>query len=110
MLGSTEVVKRVSYILLTQSRKFLYAQQFIGELMGGDEVSEDGGEPSQEELQALAGKVALFSDEVIGVVAAITGAPSVQSFRAGFPMLSTQDLKSMRALFRRMGLGSYSMA
>ena len=78
--------------------------------MGGDEVSEDGGEPTASELQALAVKVAQFSDEVLGIVAAITGAPSVQSFRTGFPMLSTQDLKSMRALFRRMGLGSYSTA
>jgi hypothetical protein len=78
--------------------------------MGGDDVSEDGGEPTEAELQALASKVASLSDEVIGVVAAITGAPSVQSFRAGFPMLSTQDLKSMRALFRRMGLGSYAVA
>lgn len=83
---------------------------FIGDLMGGDEVSEDGGEPTEAELRTLAGKVTQFSDEVIGVVAAITGAPSVQSFRTGFPMLSTQDLKSMRALFRRMGLGSYSVA
>jgi hypothetical protein len=78
--------------------------------MGGDDVSEDGGEPTEPELQALASKVTSLSDEVIGVVAAITGAPSVQSFRAGFPMLSTQDLKSMRALFRRMGLGSYAVA
>jgi hypothetical protein len=78
--------------------------------MGGDDVSEDGGEPTEAELQALASKVTSLSDEVIGVVAAITGAPSVQSFRAGFPMLSTQDLKSMRALFRRMGLGSYAVA
>jgi hypothetical protein len=78
--------------------------------MGGDDVSEDGGEPTEAELQALASKVTSLSDEVIGVVAAITGAPSVQSFRAGFPMLSTQDLKSMRALFRRMGLGGYTVA
>ena len=83
---------------------------FISELMGGDEVSEDGGEPTERELAALAQKVTQLSDEVIGVVAAITGAPSVQSFRTGFPMLSTQDLKSMRALFRRMGLGSYAVA
>jgi hypothetical protein len=85
-------------------------QSFIGALMGGDDVGEDGGDPSQEELDLLGRSVHQFDDEVLGIVSAITGAPSVQSFREGFPLLSTQDLKAMRALFRRMGLGTYSTA
>jgi hypothetical protein len=78
--------------------------------MGGDDVGEDGGDPSQEELDLLGRSVHQFDDEVLGIVSAITGAPSVQSFREGFPLLSTQDLRAMRALFRRMGLGTYSTA
>lgn len=85
------------------------AKNFIAELMGGDEVSADGGEPTQEELQLLCGRVTALSDEVLGLVASITGAPSVQSFREGFPLLVTDDLKQMRALFRRMGLASYDL-
>lgn len=84
------------------------AKRFIAELMGGDDVSEDGGEPTQTELQQLARKVAIFDDNVLEIVSAITGAPSVESFRKGFPLLSIQDLKAMRALFRRMGLSSYT--
>jgi hypothetical protein len=74
--------------------------------MGGDEVGEDGGEPTLTELQALAAKVTTLSDEVIDIIASITGAPSIDSFKQGFPMLTTSDLKQMRALFRRMGLQS----
>mmetsp|Transcript_21655 Transcript_21655/g.31517 ORF Transcript_21655/g.31517 Transcript_21655/m.31517 type:complete len:738 (-) Transcript_21655:120-2333(-) len=85
------------------------AKAFIAELMGGDEVGEDGGDPSQEELDALARRVETLDEDVLGMVASITGAPSVDSFRNGFPMLSVSDLKQMRALFRRMGLGSYSV-
>jgi hypoxia-inducible factor prolyl hydroxylase len=80
------------------------ATAFIGELMGGDEVDVDGGEPTQEELSILAHRVQGLSDEVLDIVSNITGAPSVQSFRQGFPLLTVQDLKAMRALFRRMGL------
>jgi hypothetical protein len=81
------------------------AKEFISDLMGGDEVDEDGGDPSKEELQALCNKVVDLSDNTLGVVASITGAPSTSSFRAGFPMLTPADLKQMRQLFRRMGLG-----
>jgi hypothetical protein len=80
------------------------AQNFIAELMGGDEVGDDGGDPTPEELSALGSKVAELTSEALEVVASITGAPSSQSFRDGFPQLTTNDLKSMRALFRRMGL------
>jgi hypoxia-inducible factor prolyl hydroxylase len=86
------------------------AKNFIAELMGGDEVAADGGEPAQDELTALCARVTGLSDEVLGMVASITGAPSVQSFREGFPLLTTDDLKQMRALFRRMGLASYDLA
>lgn len=80
------------------------AQEFIAELMGGDDVGDDGGDPTVEELQVLATKVTQLTPEALEVVASITGAPSSQSFRDGFPQLTTKDLKSMRALFRRMGL------
>ena len=74
--------------------------------MGGDEVDEDGGDPSLDELQALCNKVEDLSDTTLGVVASITGAPSTASFREGFPMLEPTDLKQMRQLFRRMGLAT----
>ena len=80
------------------------AKAFIAELMGGDEVGEDGGNPTQEELVALAKRVSQLSDAALGIVSSITGAPSVQSFREGFKMLVPEDLRSMRQLFRRMGL------
>lgn len=82
------------------------AKDFIAELMGGDDIDEDGGNPTQEELDYLANKVKGLSDEILDIISSITGAPSVQSFREGFPMLTVTDLKSMRALFRRMGLQS----
>ena len=80
------------------------AKAFIADLMGGDEVDEQGGEPSTEELQALAHKVADLSPEALGIVSSITGAPSAQSFQQGFRLLVPQDLRQMRQLFRRMGL------
>ena len=80
------------------------AKAFIAVLMGGDEVGEDGGNPTKEELILLAKRVVDLSDSALGIVASITGAPSVQSFRDGFKMLVPEDLKSMRQLFRRMGL------
>jgi len=82
------------------------AKQFIADLMGGDEVSESGGEPSQEELKALENKVKDLSPEAATIVVAITGAPNVESFREGFGLLTPSDLKSMRQLFRKMGLRS----
>jgi len=80
------------------------AKLFIADLMGGDEVDAQGGEPSKEELAALANKVEDLSLEALGVVASITGAPSSSSFREGFRLLVPEDLKQMRQLFRRMGL------
>eukprot|EP01038_Epipyxis_sp_PR26KG_P009498 gene9498-12795_t len=89
---------------VTSIESQIKAKEFISELMGGDEIDESGGEPTVEELQLLAAKVTDLSDESLGIVANITGSPSVQSFRAGFSMLVPEDLKSMRRLFRRMGL------
>jgi hypothetical protein len=80
------------------------AKAFIGALMGGDDVEVDGGEPSVEELASLNAQVKGLSDQCLGIVAAITGAPSVASFREGFALLVPEDLKSMRKLFRKMGL------
>jgi hypothetical protein len=45
-----------------------------------------------------------LSNATLGIVASITSAPSVESFREGFGMLVPNDLKHMRQLFRRMGL------
>jgi hypothetical protein len=72
--------------------------------MGGDEVDGDGGDPTHSDLSSLASKVVLLSEEALSIVASITGAPSVESFKQGFKLLTTEDLKSMRKLFRRMGL------
>ena len=80
------------------------AKHFIGDLMGGDDIDTLGGEPSPEELTALANKVQDLSPEALGIVASITGAPSTQSFKDGFRLLVPEDLKQMRMLFRRMGL------
>lgn len=80
------------------------AKEFIAALMGGDDVPDDGGEPTIDELQILCERVVQLSPAAIEIVSSITGAPSPQSFRDGFPGLTTNDLKSMRALFRRMGL------
>ena len=85
------------------------AKEFIADLMGGDEVEVDGGEPSMEELGALSNKVVDLSDAALGVVASITGAPSTESFREGFAQLTPTDLKSMRQLFRRMGLAEQTV-
>lgn len=84
------------------------AKAFIADLMGGDEVDDDGGDPTTEELNALANKVVDLSDPSLGIVASITGAPSTASFREGFAQLTPGDLKQMRQLFRRMGLAEHS--
>jgi hypothetical protein len=78
--------------------------------MGGDEVEEDGGLPSAEELQGLSARLLGLDDETVNIISSITGAPSSASFREGFPLLSVEDLKQMRGLFRRMGLDEYSVA
>lgn len=80
------------------------AKEFIAALMGGDHVPDDGGEPTIDELQTLCQRVVQLSPAAVEIVSSITGALSPQSFRDGFPGLTTNDLKSMRALFRRMGL------
>ena len=73
-------------------------------LMGGDEVGPDGGNPTADDLQALAHRVTQLSSDAVQIVASITGAPSEASFREGFTLLVPEDLKAMRQLFRRMGL------
>ena len=60
--------------------------------------------PEQSELDNLAEQVKQLSDETAGIVSNITGAPSAESFRTGFELLTVEDLQSMRKLFRRMGL------
>jgi hypoxia-inducible factor prolyl hydroxylase len=96
------------------------AQQFVSRLMSPQSpagaaatcaatADETEGEEENElkELKELQDLVKVLSDEVIEIVANITGAPSLESFRDGFEMLTIQDLKQMRGLFQRMGLGSY---
>lgn len=80
------------------------AKQFIADLMGGDLIGDDGGDPSIEELAKLSDKVKKLSAEALGIVSSITGAPSADSFKVGFELLKPEDLKKMRKLFRRMGL------
>lgn len=80
------------------------AKQFVALLMGGDDVSADGGSPTIEELAALQEAVKNLSRQAVEIVSAITGAPSPDSFLEGFPLLTVDDLKNMRSLFRRMGL------
>jgi Rps23 Pro-64 3,4-dihydroxylase Tpa1-like proline 4-hydroxylase len=80
------------------------AKEFIADLMGGDEVDSDGGDISTQDLANLGTRVSELSDETLGIVSGITGAPSVESFREGFPLLGKEDIKNMRKLFRRMGL------
>ena len=77
--------------------------------MGGDEVEEDGGLPSAEELRGLSERLKALDDETVSIISSITGAPSPASFREGFPLLSVEDLRQMRGLFRRMGLNEYSV-
>jgi hypothetical protein len=72
--------------------------------MGGDEIGEDGGEPTVEEVDELKGKARGLTDEALHIVASVTGAVSPEAFREGFPTLTCTDIKSMRRLFRRMGL------
>jgi hypothetical protein len=100
------------------------AQRFISQLMsqceggaggaGDDEkglvtLTEAEEEKAQAELVKLQGIVKELSDDVIEIVSNITGAPSVDSFRDGFELLTTRDLRQMRGLFQRMGLGSYHL-
>jgi len=80
------------------------AKKFVALLMGGDEVSADGGSPTIEELATLQESVKRLSRQAVEIVSAITGAPSPDSFLEGFPLLTLDDLKNMRSLFRRMGL------
>lgn len=82
------------------------AKSFIGELMGGDTIGDDGGDPTQGELDILANRVKNLTPEALSIVSSITGAPSMESFKQGFELLSPDDLKSMRSLFRRMGLNN----
>ena len=74
--------------------------------MGGDAIGDDGGDPTQAELDILANKVKHLTPEALSIVSSITGAPSMESFKQGFELLSPDDLKSMRSLFRRMGLNN----
>jgi hypoxia-inducible factor prolyl hydroxylase len=88
------------------------AQQFVAKLMSSQSGAEDeegsSSTPAAEsELRELQDLVKELSDEVIEIVSNITGAPSLESFRDGFEMLTVHDLKQMRGLFQRMGLGSY---
>lgn len=85
------------------------AQQFIAKLMSQCDGNEDEMIPSDDELQELQRDVRGLSDDVIEIISNITGAPSIQSFRDGFEMLTVNDVKQMRSLFRRMGLGSYQV-
>ena len=57
-----------------------------------------------QELVKLRTKVQRMSDEAVGIVSSITGAPSISSFREGFQLLVKEDLQQMRSLFRNMGL------
>ena len=84
------------------------AQQFVAKLMSSQSGDDDeSSTPAESELRELQDLVKELSDDVIEIVSNITGAPSLQSFRDGFEMLTVNDLKQMRGLFRRMGLGSY---
>ena len=80
------------------------AKTFMGHLMGGDDIGDDGGEPTMDELKSLTDRVALLSEEALQIVASITGAKSPSIFKEGFWTLTVNDIKSMRSLFRRMGL------
>lgn len=79
------------------------ARNFIAELMG-EADDENAMEINEETLRELNQKVVELSDEAVKIVSSITGAPSPESFRTGFPMLTPTDLKNIRVLFRRMGL------
>ena len=81
------------------------AKQFIEILLGRDvgaATAEDL--PTESDLIDLRSRIKVLSHEATEIVASITGAPSVESFRTGFEILTISDLDSMRKLFRRMGL------
>ena len=80
------------------------AKAFMSHLMGGNDIGEDGGAPSVDELNFLTSQVASLSSEALTIVASITGAKSPAVFKEGFKTLTVNDIKSMRSLFRRMGL------
>lgn len=86
------------------------ARTFIADLMGRDEENEgelmDATIITPELLTELNEKVIGLSEEALDIVASITGAPSAESFREGFKLLVPDDLKSIRKLFRRMGLNN----
>jgi hypoxia-inducible factor (prolyl hydroxylase) len=95
---------RATQVSRTTIAHQLEAKTFISQLMGGDDISSDGGEPTAAELQMLGERVVLLSEEALRIVVSITGAESPATFRLGFQTLTTSDLKAMRALFRKMGL------
>ena len=80
------------------------AKAFMSHLMGGNDIGVDGGDPTADELQSLRNQVGLLSEEALTIVASITGAKSPAVFKEGFRTLTVNDIKSMRSLFRRMGL------
>ena len=88
----------------TKIESQIEAKQFISELMGGNEIDSEGGDPTIEDISLLALKVRNLSEEAVTIVSSITGAPSPESFKEGFELLQPNDLKSMRKLFRNMGL------
>jgi Rps23 Pro-64 3,4-dihydroxylase Tpa1-like proline 4-hydroxylase len=104
MAGRSEQASKSSVIAQRE------AKAFIENLMGRDErqatgaTYEAGTLPTEIELSDLRNRVKLLSEDALKIVASITGAPSADSFKAGFEMLQVSDLQNMRALFRRMGL------
>lgn len=89
------------------------ARTFIADLMGKDEKIENSNELmdatiiSTELLNELNNKVQnQLSKEALGIVASITGAANADTFKEGFNLLTPEDLKSIRILFRRMGLNN----
>ena len=97
---------KAAEVSLTTVSHQLEAKNFVACLMGGDEVTMDGGNPSEAELEILKKKVTRLSEESLSIVASITGAKSPAVFAQGFTTLTTTDLKAMRKLFRQMGLQS----
>ena len=85
------------------------AKSFIEVLMGSDQEKTGSSQPhsappSDSELALLRERVQMLSEEAADIVASITGAPSVESFRTGFELLTVTDIQAMRLLFQKMGL------